>query len=83
MTLLDDDDVPTDGYYTIGFHRLFGDADGSGIVDNDDLATMASVWLEAQQETGLDGDDDGIVGLLDFVDFGDNWLTEYQVQGLY
>ena len=72
--LLDDDSDPADEYYTVEFHRLYGDADGSGIVDLSDIAALASVWLGEPASTGLDADGDGQINMLDLRSFSGYWL---------
>ncbi len=49
--LLDGDSNPHDGFHTIEFHRLFGDIDGSAMVDLYDFAAVATAWLT------IDGDE--------------------------
>ncbi|MHC4752159.1 MAG: hypothetical protein ACYTFW_20090, partial [Planctomycetota bacterium] len=44
--LYDNDHNPGDGHYTIEFHRLFGDTDGSATIDVNDFSILASHWLE-------------------------------------
>ncbi len=75
-TLLDDDDNPPDGFYTIAFHRLFGDADGSGRVDSADFALMAAVWHTDPGSTGLDANADGRVQITELAPFASNWLVD-------
>jgi hypothetical protein len=70
----DNDSIPGDGYYTMGFHRLYGDADGSGIVDLTDFSLLASRWLDVPAETGLDVNADNIVDVLDLGELTRNWL---------
>jgi hypothetical protein len=77
LHLLDDDQTPDNGYYTIKFHRLFGDADGSGKVDPFDMSLLASHWLNAPADTGLDVNDDNIINFPDFAVFANNWLCEF------
>ena len=72
-----DDDTPQDGFYTIKFHRRFGDADGSGIVDPADLLILVTVWLETADHTGLEVNGDGKVNMLEWVHFAKNWLRNY------
>ena len=76
-TLLDDDDTPHDGFYTIKFHRLFGDADGSRTVDMADLLILVTVWLEAADHVGLEANGDAKVNMLELVHFAKNWLRNY------
>ena len=78
LSLLDDDDNPNDGYYTVEFHRLFGDADGSGAVGLADLGLLAAVWLDFAGQTGLDGDANGWVDGADLALFGGNWRVDYR-----
>jgi len=70
----DTDSIPGDGFYTISFHTLFGDADGSTFVDITDLSLLASYWLNAPAETGLDANADNIVNFVDFAELARNWL---------
>ena len=71
--LLDDDTVAQDGYYTIRFHRLFGDADGSGRVDLNDVAILSSRWLADPAETGLDANNDGVLDMTDYARLLENY----------
>jgi len=75
QTLLDDDQNPSDSFYTIEFHRLFGDADGSAAVDFTDFSLLALYWLDAPADTGLDSNADNILNLLDLAAFTENWLA--------
>jgi ADP-ribosylglycohydrolase len=72
--LHDDDGSPGDGYYTVEFHRLFGDADGSATIDFTDLAALASHWLGVPAETGLDSNLDNILDSSDLAALARNWL---------
>jgi ADP-ribosylglycohydrolase len=74
LPLLDDDQNPEDGFYTIKFHRLFGDADGSAGVDFSDLALLALYWLDFPADTGLDINADNTLNFLDLAAFVENWL---------
>jgi hypothetical protein len=74
QTLLDDDPDPSDGFYTVEFHRLFGDADGSATVDFADFSILALHWKEGPVDTGLDSNADGILNFLDMPAFVENWL---------
>jgi hypothetical protein len=74
-TFGDDDDNPADGFCTIRFHCLFGDADGSAAVDFADLAVLASHWLRDPAQTGLDSNADNILDLSDLAAFCENWLV--------
>jgi len=76
LALLDDDKNPGDGFYTIRFHNLFGDADGSGAVDFSDFSILASRWLNSPADTGLDSNADGILDILDMRAFAENWLHD-------
>ena len=75
QTLLDDDPDPSDGFYTVEFHRLFGDADGSAMVDFADFSTLALHWKDDPADTGLDSNADGILNFLDMPAFVENWLS--------
>ena len=75
QTLLDDDSDPEDGFYTIEFHALYGDADGSAVVDLSDLALLGGCWLDNAGDTGLDWNADNIVSLPDMAHFADNWRS--------
>jgi len=70
----DDDGIPGDGFYTIFFHKLFGDTDGSAFVDLRDLSLLSSYWLNAPAKTGLDTNADSIVNFVDFAELASNWL---------
>jgi hypothetical protein len=69
----DTDDIPGDGFYTISFHTLFGDVDGSAFVDFRDLSLLALCWLNARAKTGLDINADNMVNFVDFAEFASNW----------
>lgn len=75
QTLLDDDLDPSDGFYTIEFHRLFGDADGSATVDFVDFSHLALYWNDDPADTGLDSNADDILNFLDLPAFVENWLS--------
>ena len=75
LPLLDDDRNPDDGFYTIKFHRLFGDADGSAAVDLTDLAILALHWFDGPGDTGLDSNDDNILNFSDLAALVQNWLS--------
>jgi hypothetical protein len=75
QTLLDDDLDPSDGFYTIEFHRLFGDADGSAAVDFVDFSILALYWQQDPADTGLDSNADDILNFLDLPAFVENWLS--------
>ena len=73
--LLDDDQNPHDGFYTIKFLKLFGDADGSGTVDFSDLALLTMHWLGNPDGTGLDSNADDTLNFIDLSALAQNWLT--------
>jgi hypothetical protein len=73
--LLDEDQNPQDGYYSIAFHRLFGDVDGSGQIDLRDFSVLGGIWHDGPGLSGLDIDKDGSVQIYDLAAFGDNWLV--------
>ncbi|MHC4605299.1 MAG: hypothetical protein ACYS6W_18440, partial [Planctomycetota bacterium] len=75
QTLLDDDSNPGDGFYTIEFHRLFGDADSSAAVDFIDFSLLALHWLDDPADTGLDSNADNILNRPDLAAFAENWLS--------
>ncbi len=75
QTLLDDDPNPSDGFYTVEFHRLFGDADGSAIVNFTDFSILALHWKEDPADTGLDSNADDLLNFLDIPPFVENWLS--------
>jgi hypothetical protein len=77
LPLLDDDQNPADGFYTIQFHQLFGDVDGSATVDLSDLSLLALHWFDMPADTGLDSNQDGIVNFLDLAALAENWLVEF------
>ncbi|MHC4510028.1 MAG: ADP-ribosylglycohydrolase family protein, partial [Planctomycetota bacterium] len=72
--LCDNDSMPGDGLYTVSFHTLFGDADGSAIVDFADLSLFGSRWLSAPAKTGLDANADNIANFVDFAELARNWF---------
>jgi hypothetical protein len=53
--------------FTYQFHRLFGDADGSGLVDSTDFLAFRLAFLSTNPN--FDSDGDGIVGPADFLQF--------------
>ncbi len=77
VKLLDDDQNPGDGFYTIEFHRLFGDADGSAAVDLRDFQFFALRWQDDPADTGLDADHDSVLTFSDLAAFVENWLVSY------
>ena len=77
LPLLDDDENPDDGFYTIQFHQLFADADGSATVDLRDLSLLALYWFDVPNDTGLDSNQDDILDFLDLPAFVENWLADF------
>jgi len=77
-TFGDDDDNPADGFYTIRFHCLFGDADGSAAVDFADFSILASYWLHDPAHTGLDSNANGLLDPSDLAGFCENWLVIFR-----
>jgi len=75
--LLDDDKDPSDDFYTIEFHRLFGDADGSAGVDFWDFSFLALQWLDSPGQTGLDYNKNNNINSIDLGAFTANWLCEF------
>lgn len=75
--LLDDDSNPANGFYTIEFHKLFGDTNGDADVNLYDFSTFASCWLGNAVDTGLDVNKDDMLNFLDLAAFTDNWLKFY------
>lgn len=75
--MLDDDQIGADGFYTIEFHRLFGDANGSAAVDLADFSLLGSYWLDDPTDTGLDSNHDNILNLPDLAAFVENWLVGF------
>ena len=73
--LRDSDGHPEDGFYTLKFHKLFGDVDGSATVDLIDFSLLASNWLGDPADTGLDSNQDGILDFEDLAAFAANWLA--------
>ena len=53
--------------FTYQFHRLFGDADGSGMIDSTDFLAFRLAFLSTNPN--YDSDGDGIVGPADFLQF--------------
>ncbi len=76
-TLLDDDQDPEDGFYTIEFHRLFGDANASASIDFADFSLLALHWLDVGGDTGLDSNADNIIDYSDLKAFVENWLLSF------
>ena len=74
LHLLDDDQNPEDDYYTIKFHNLFGDADGSSEINFRDFLLLALQWLDVPANTGLDTNNDNILNFVDLAAFNKNWL---------
>jgi len=77
LSLLDEDQNPEDGFYTIKFHRLFGDTDGSASVNFKDLSVLASHWLGTEADTGLDSNADNTLNFSDLAAFSENWLLGF------
>jgi hypothetical protein len=77
QNLCDRDGGPDDGFYTIKFHALFGDADGSATVDFADFSLLASTWLEASAGAGHDSNQDKMLNFLDMSAFAENWLKSF------
>ena len=75
LTLLDDDENPYDGYYTIKFHVLFGDTDGSAMVDMKDFSAIGMHWMSEPADTGLDSNHDNILDFRDLAALTENWLS--------
>lgn len=75
VTLLDDDSSPGDGVYTIRFHKLFGDVDGSAMVDFRDMSLLSGRWLNTSADTGLESNGDDVLNFLDLAPFAANWLA--------
>jgi hypothetical protein len=70
----DEDGTPGDGLYTISFHTLFGDTDGSANIDFTDLSLLSSHWLNEPVKTGFDVNLDNIVNFVDFAGLARNWF---------
>ena len=77
QNLCDSDGDPGDGFYTVKFHTLFGDADGSAAVDFADFSLLASTWLEVPGDTGLNSDADHAFDFSDMSGFAENWLKSF------
>ena len=75
--MLGDDQIGADGFYTIEFHRLFGDANGSAVVDLADFSLLGSYWLDDPADTGLDSNHDNILNLPDLATFVENGLVDF------
>ena len=73
LPLLDDDTAPGDGNYTVMFHRLFGDTDGSATVNALDLNAMSATWLAGPAKSGLDVDGNNRVNMRDYAALAANW----------
>ena len=73
----DSDGHPEDGFYTVEFHRLFGDVDGSATVDLADFSLLASNWLRDPADTALDANRDDILDFEDLAAFAENWLKNF------
>jgi len=74
QNLYDGDRHPEDGFYTLEFHRLFGDLDGSAAVDLTDFSLLSSNWRNDAADMGLDSNQDGILDFEDLAAFAANWL---------
>jgi hypothetical protein len=74
QNLRDSDAHPEDGFYTVEFHRLFGDLDGSATVDLVDFSLLASNWLRDPANTGLGLGQDDVTNFEELVEFAKNWL---------
>ena len=70
--VLQDTDGLGDGRYTFVFHRLFGDTDGDGDVDNLDFFRLRSTFRKRAGDDGflayLDYNGDGIIDALDLAE---------------
>ena len=53
---------------------LYGDMNGDGIVDADDLVEFAGYWLQDNCDLDLDGD--CLINLYEFAEFAENWLDD-------
>lgn len=60
-------------------NRLYGDFDGDGTVDTEDLAVFSELWLNDSSRVAFyqDLDGNGLVGLYEFASFAANWLIIY------
>lgn len=69
-TPLADTDGTADDFLTFGFHRLFGDTDGDGDVDNADALVFKSAMNthvgQVEYLGFLDADGDGVIDVSDF-----------------
>ncbi|MBW8000424.1 MAG: ADP-ribosylglycohydrolase family protein [Planctomycetes bacterium] len=77
LGLLDDDAIDLDGLYSIEFHQLFGDSDGSMLIDFGDISAFAFLWLDVPQDSGLDKNNDNIINLYDLSAVVKNWLRGF------
>jgi fibronectin type 3 domain-containing protein len=64
-------DIAIDQIEVLG-RVLYGDMNGDGVVDVDDLAGFADYWLQENGE--LDLDNNGRIDLCEFAEFSRNWL---------
>jgi aryl-phospho-beta-D-glucosidase BglC (GH1 family) len=57
---------------------LYGDSDEDGMVEADDLAELAALWLDndCASTAGIDRDGDCVVDLVEFAAFAQNWLSD-------
>ncbi len=58
-------------------HGLYGDFNGNGIVDTNDLSYFDSLWLgdDCNQTAEIDLNGDCIIDFFEFSAFADNWLV--------
>jgi fibronectin type 3 domain-containing protein len=66
-------DIAIDQIEVLG-RVLYGDMNGDGVVDIDDLAGFADYWLQENGE--LDLDNNGRIDLCEFAAFSENWLKK-------
>jgi len=63
-----------EGYPPHWMLTLYGDFNSDGIVDWDDLASMADFWLENENIDNADFNGDGVVDMHEWALFAGNWL---------
>ena len=74
--LLDDDGIAMDMKYTIEFHQIYGDVDGSGGLELSDFSAFTSFWHSSTPAQWIDFNGDGVVNSVDLHQFAMNWCLD-------
>jgi hypothetical protein len=67
-------DIAIDQIEVLG-RVLYGDMNGDGVVDVDDVSEFIGYWL--QEDCGLDLDGDCVITLYEFAEFAGNWMKDF------